>query len=210
MNHILTGVSRVVHFNACHSKTHLPISGYTSSFYQGAPIPPSSQSMVLSYQIPSHSSFATPSSVQTFSYGCGYLPIAHQELLIHLSLLALSLSPEPHTVAATPALYPYPQSQAITNPGDLDVGFPSMAENSFLPVAGPTLTYEQVCGECKRMPRGTNLTRELTICDIVRPQFPSLDHSCFGPPAPDPTIVCCFILSRSVIPFHDLVGCYRT
>jgi hypothetical protein len=199
MNRILTEVSRVVRFNSCHSKPHSPISGYASPFHQGVPIPPSSRSVVLPYQFPPHPYLAIPSSVQNLSCGCRYLPIARQGLLTHLSLLASSRSPEPHTATATPALHPYPQPQAIADPGGLDFGFPPVAENFSLPATDPTSAYEQTRGGCKWMSCGKNLTRELTICDIVGSRLPPLDQPCFDLPAPDLTIVSGSIVSA--VPF---------
>jgi hypothetical protein len=159
--------------------------------------------VVLPYQVP-HLSLTTPSSVESLSCGCKYLPIARQELLTDLTLLASSRSLEPHTTTATPALHLYPKPQAITYPGDLDFGFPPVEENFSLPATDPTFVYEQTRGGCKRMSCGKNLTRELTICDIVGSQLPSLDQPCFDLPAPNPTIVSGFVVSAVPLLFTIL------
>jgi hypothetical protein len=153
-------------------------------------------------QISSYSSLVSPLPAPTLSRGCRYLPVAHQELLTHLLPLDKSLSPEQHTVATAPIIHPDAQFQVITDQDVLDFGFPALAENISLPAANSTLTRDQTCGECKRTSSGPNLTGKLTICDIVRSQFPQLNPPRFNLPSFDSTIVSGSIVSGSVIPLH--------
>jgi hypothetical protein len=209
LSRILTRVSHVVRFNACHSKTHSSIAGYASSSYRDVPVPHPSQTTVHPSQLSAYSSLA-PSPVPTLSRGCRYLPIAHQELLTHLLPLAKSLSPEPRVMPTTPAVHPHPQLQLIADQDVLNFGFPALAENTSLPAANSTLAHNQTYGECKRTSSGPNLTGKLTICDIVWPQFPPLDPPSFNYPSFCPTIVSDSIISGSDIPLHEFIGCRRT
>ena len=63
-------------------------------------------------------------------------------LLMIVISLAPSLSPDSYALPITPTFYPYAQDQAIAYPDSLELGFPAMAENSSLPVAQHSSTYD--------------------------------------------------------------------
>ena len=182
------------------------IIAYASESHKGTTLPSSSQGITVPYRTSVCSSVSSPGP--TLSYGSGYLPASHQDLLTHLSPSARSVFPQEYTVPEAPALHPHSQPQVISNIDSLSFDFLPVAESCSLPPANPTPPYDPTWGKSKSTSfHAQNLTRVLTTRDIVPPEFPPVDPFGFGS-IPDGITVSGSITSSSVIRLRDSAGCH--
>ena len=167
-----------------------------SQFYQGITLPPSSQRTEAPYKISSYSSLDS----------C-HFPTSHQYSLTHLSPSAQPLSPDQHAVAITSA----PQPQTISNPDDLDFSFPPATESpSCLWTAQPRPHMTLLGAVVSQPPLTSNLTRVLTVRDVVLQELPLSGPLSFNLPPSGPITVSGSVVSSSVIHLRHLVGCDTT
>ena len=139
--------------NGRRSKTHSPVAGRLSPFYQGAAMPSfSPQPPVARSPLSSHSPFTAASPVPTLSHGCKHLFVVGGAPVTHLLQSAWSLSPEPHVAPITPTSHPYAQPQVVPNLDDLGLGVFTAAGNSHLPTVHSSPAYDQFYEECKLTP----------------------------------------------------------